>query len=232
MRPSDSEDKVDLPSLDSLLARNPIHVNPKRPETPAHEKPTRSTRQIQGWVEVQGPDGASVLQELPDYGPETQAPRTGDTREEYLLGKASAQHKPMPISNHSVVATESHQVRGKYPRCRAQVPQTPKRQSKRSQSTTGKRSKRLQRSKKQSKRSNPREEDERYRAQELKDAKPEWARRDYPRIGWRRLNSRLKDFSSALRDILDGTSSSIYRTVQNWNRPLRGGRTAGITANI
>jgi len=68
---SDSEDEVDLPSLDSLLSRNPTHVNPKRPETPAHEKPARSTRQIQGWVEVQGPDGASVLQELPDHGPDS-----------------------------------------------------------------------------------------------------------------------------------------------------------------
>jgi hypothetical protein len=79
MRPSDSEDEVDLPNLDSLLSRNPIHVNPKHPETPAHEKLARSTRQIQGWVEIQDPDGASVLQELPDYGPETQVEWNGMT---------------------------------------------------------------------------------------------------------------------------------------------------------
>jgi hypothetical protein len=132
--PSDSEDEDDLPSLDSLLYRNPTHVkNPH--DTPAHEKPTRSTRQIPGWVEAQGPDDTSVLQELPDHRPETQDPHTGDRREGYWLRKASAQHRPVPVSNHSVVATESGHVPGKYRRCRGQVPQTPKRQSKRLQST-------------------------------------------------------------------------------------------------
>jgi hypothetical protein len=88
--PGDSEDEVDLPSLDSLLYRNPTHINSNPHDTPAHKKPTRSTRQIQGWVEVQGPDGTSILQELPGDGPETQAPRTGNRREGYWLRKASA----------------------------------------------------------------------------------------------------------------------------------------------
>ena len=81
MPQSDCEDEHDLPSLESLLHRNPTHANPKPHDTPAHEKPTESTLQIQGWVEVQGPDGTPVLQELPDHEPDTPAPRTGDTRE-------------------------------------------------------------------------------------------------------------------------------------------------------
>jgi hypothetical protein len=108
--PSDSEDEDDLLSLNSLLSVSPTYVNSNPHDTPAHEKQTRSTRQIQGGVEVKGPDGASVLQELPDHRPETQAPRTGNRREGHWLRKASAQHKPVPKSNHSVVVTKSGHV--------------------------------------------------------------------------------------------------------------------------
>ena len=149
-----------MPTL-NLTTHQPMKVQPSRP-----------CRSRDG-QRYKIPDGTSVLQELPDHGPETRTPRTGDRREGYWLRKASVQHKPVPISNHSVVATEWGHVAGKYRRCRGQVPQTPKRQSKRLQSTK-KRSKRPQPSKKQSKRSNPREEEaERYRAQELVDAKTE-----------------------------------------------------------
>ena len=51
-----------------------------------------------------------------------------------------------------------------------------------------------------------------YNSYKLKAAEVEWDRRRYPRIGWRRLDSRLKKFSSTLRGILNGDSPSFYRT--------------------
>ena len=176
---SDREDELDLPSLDTLLYRNPTHLPPKPHDTPRHETSTESTLQIQGCIEVQGPNGTPIPQELPDQEPETRA----------------------PVSNHSLVATESCHVSVKYARRGAQILQPLKRRSKRPQPP-----------KKRSKCSNTREQAEQCRARELKDAETEWTRRGYPRISWRRLNSRLKEYSSALRSILNGTSSSIYRT--------------------
>jgi hypothetical protein len=66
--------------------------------------------------------------------------------------------------------------------------------------------------KKPSKRSNSQKEAELCRARELEDAKTEWTQRGYPTICWRRLNSRLWGFSSALRDVLGGIVPSFYRT--------------------
>jgi len=75
-------------------------------------------------------------------------------------------------------------------------------------------------SKKQSKRSNSREEEaERYRAQELEDAKTEWTRCGYPKIGWRRLNSRLNDFFFCPSGYLDGSSRASWWGQPRWMQP-------------
>jgi hypothetical protein len=79
--------------------------------------------------------------------------------------------------DHSLATTETRHVPVKYPRCGAQVPQTPKRRSKRSDA---------------------REEAELCSARELENAKSEWTQCSYPRIGWQRLNSCLEDILQPL----------------------------------
>jgi hypothetical protein len=211
MDQSDFEDGLGLPSLESLLHRNPNRLSPTPDASAGHEKSTKSILQIQGWVEVEGPNGTLVLEELPDHGPEIRASPTGQTRQGQLLVKDAPPSQPVRVTNQSLVATGSCLVPLKYPSRGAQVHQTPKTRSKRPQPTK-KRSKRLQPSKKGTKRSNTREQAELCRARELKDAKMEWIRCGYPRISWRGLNARLKEFSAALYAILNGTSSSVYRT--------------------
>ena len=201
MRRSDYGDEFDLPSLESLLGRNPTRLSPKPHNTPSHEKSTKSSLQIQGWMEVQGPNGAPILEELPDHGSETGTPLTGKMSEGQLLAMDSTPNQPVRPSNPSLVATESCPVHVEYPSCGPQVPQTPKRRIKRRQTK-----------KKRCERADTREQAEQCRARELKDAETEWTRRGYPRISWQRLDSRLKEHSSTLRGILNGTSPSIYRT--------------------
>ena len=54
MHQSDCEDEFNLSSLKSLLCRNRTRLSPKSHDTPMHEKSTKSSLQIQGWMEVQG----------------------------------------------------------------------------------------------------------------------------------------------------------------------------------
>jgi hypothetical protein len=127
---SNFKDKHNLPSLESLLYRNPTYVNFKTHDIPVYKKPTESILQTQRWVEIRGPDGTPILQKLPNHRPETPAPRINDSREWQSRRITPARYKPVPGSDHCVVATETRRVPVKYPRRKAQVSQTPKRRSK------------------------------------------------------------------------------------------------------
>jgi hypothetical protein len=124
-------------------------------------------------VEVQGPNGNPILEELPNHGPETGAPLAGKMSEGQLLAMDSTPNQPVRTPNQSPVATEPCHVPAKYPRCGAKVPQTPKTRIKRPQPMK-KRSKRIQPSKKRTRRSDTREQAELCRARELKEAETEW----------------------------------------------------------
>lgn len=101
-----------------------------------------------------------------------------------------AHDRPLPASGDSSVAKQSDHITVKCPICRTDV--LP--------------------SKNQSKRVNVRQQIAFCNAHKLKDSETEWARRGYPRIGWRRLSRRLGKFSSALRAILKGDLPSFYRS--------------------
>lgn len=67
------------------------------------------------------------------------------------------------------------------------------------------------------------------RQDKLRAAELEWARRGYPRIGWRRLDVRIRRVLPVLRGILDGEISSSYLSQLN---SVRGRRAAPKTSNI
>ena len=189
--PSDGEDDdLDLPSLDSLLPSPPAPFSSESEEEPGTEKPTKSTVQIQGWTEAVGPADTPILQELRDRECGNQARRTRDKRKKQCPVTRAAVRKRAPVPDDSILPKNSCRVAAKRPRCRA---------------------KGLQRPERRSKRLNKSEPAESREARELKEAETEWAQRGYPRICWRRLNSRLQGFSSALRDVLGGIAPSFYR---------------------
>ncbi|KAL6240235.1 hypothetical protein RBB50_012872 [Rhinocladiella similis] len=63
----------------------------------------------------------------------------------------------------------------------------------------------------------------------LRAAELEWARRGYPRIGWRRLDFRIRSVLPVLRGILDGEISSSYLSQLN---SVRGRRAVLKTSSI
>jgi hypothetical protein len=173
------------------LNRNLTRLSSESSNTPGYKEPAEPTPQIRGWLEVAGPDGIPILQELSDHEPDTDVPRPADTNDKYWLVMQFAHDKPEPASGDSLVSKESDRLTVKCPICRADVPRPLKNHNKRM---------------------NVRQQMAFCNDHKLRDAKAEWARRGYPRIGWRRLDSRLKKFSSTLRGILKGESPSFYHT--------------------
>jgi hypothetical protein len=199
----DVGDEFDLTNLDSLLSRHHTHLSCETHKTPGHEKPTESNLQLHGWVEVSGPEGKPILQELSDDESASHVPIVDDMGEEQWLAMQFAHDKPVPASGDGLVPKETDLNTIKCPICRANVSR-PSRSS--------------------NKRLNVRQQMAFCNAHKLKDAETEWARRGYPRIGWRKLDSRLIRFTSALRGILDGNSRSFYRTELETALTTREGR--------
>jgi hypothetical protein len=149
------------------------------------------TPQVDGWVEVLSPDGTLILQELSDHEAETRAPHTDAAGKEQRRAMQFPQDKPVSASHNRLAPRESDLVTINCPICGTGV---------------------LQSSKIPKRRLNVRQQIAFCNAHKVKDAKFEWARRGYPRIGWRTLNSRFEKFSSSLRRTLNGDSPSFYRS--------------------
>ena len=150
---SDGEDELDLlPSLDSLLNRDPTRLSPE-----SHN------------ILIQG-------------------------AEERRLAAFAPDDQPAPASRNSSMPKRSGRRTPKSPRRGTDVPQSSKRQRKRLNA-------RQQRAL----------SDARKLKDKLKATETEWAQRGYPQIDWGRLDSRLQEFSPALRRILNG-SPSFYRS--------------------
>ena len=165
-----------------MLRRTPVPPSSKPDRELGNGEPTESTIQIQRWKEIVGPDGTTILEELPEYELETPAPRTNDTEKEQWLMTGRAPGKPMSIPHNRLAPKASSRATAKRLRRGAQARQVPK-----------KRTKRL----------DTRKQAELSRVRELKEAETEWAQRGYPKIRWRRLSPRLQKFSPALLGVLN-----------------------------
>ncbi len=138
-------------------------------------QPSR-TLPIPGWMEVVGRDGTTTLEELSDHELETPASRTGDMGKKHSLMRNRAPEKRLAVLGNRLAPKASSRVVIKRPRRGTQARPPPKKR-------------------------NIQEQAKSWRARELEDAETEWARRGYPRIGWRKLDSRLTEFSPALRSL-------------------------------
>ena len=124
---SDGDDELDLPSLDSLLNRNLIRLSSESHNALGHERPTESALQVQGWVEVPGPGGAPILQELSDHEPYAQAPNTDGPREGQWLEIRFAHDKPVPASDNRPASKEPDRVTIRCPICGTSIRQPSRR---------------------------------------------------------------------------------------------------------
>ena len=95
----DGEDDLDLPSMESLLHRIAAPSSSEPDYKLGHGKRTEPTFQVQGWVEVAGRDGTTILEEVPDFEIETPASRTDNTGEGQGLVRNLALGKRMPVSH-------------------------------------------------------------------------------------------------------------------------------------
>lgn len=182
----------DLPSLESLLNHGSTGLPSGSHINSGHKERTESASQLSGWVEVPGPKGNPILQELSDDEHEPEIPpHTDETGEEEWFEIRSAHDGPVVVSRDDLVSTESDRVTVNCPMCGADVAKPPKKQKKRLDMW---------------------EMAELCKSHRVKDAETEWARRGYPRIGWRRLKSRLDKFSPVLHGILKGELPSFYRS--------------------
>ena len=95
----DREDDLDLPSLEFLLHHITAPSSSKPDYKLRHGKLTEPTLKVQGWTEVAGRDGTTVLEELSNHKIETLASRTDNTGEEQWLIRNLTLKKRMPISH-------------------------------------------------------------------------------------------------------------------------------------
>lgn len=189
------EDEVELPSVHSLLNLSPRSSCTDPCNAQSQKSLAERALQIQGWAEVPRPDGSLSLLELSDPELDAQVPAIGNVREEQRLAVFALEDNPLLVSGEKSTPKRPRRGADKCPRCGADVPQSSKRRRKRL---------------------NAREQRAFCGAHQLTDklkaAEIEWAQRGYPRIGWRRLDARMRKFAPALRDILNGGRPSFYRT--------------------
>jgi hypothetical protein len=196
-RDGDEGDEIELTSLSSLLKIGPSSSPPGFRSKTTQEGLAEPILQVQGRTEVSGPYGTSTSLELSDHDSDIQILGVNDVREEWQLVPSSVQNGFVvtPDAASDATSTSKHSVSSTYkcPCCGAGVPPPPRHQR------NGM--------------------DARHRrafceAHKLKDklkaAESEWARRGYPRIGWRRLDARMRKFLPALHSILNGETPSPY----------------------
>ena len=185
----DDEDESELPSLDSLLGLDSTRPHFDSEDALNQRSLTESALPTQESAEAPGPTSVSILQEPSDREFGAQAPLISDAREARRLAAFALEDKPAFTSGNSSTSKQSNRGTDKCPRCGADVPLSSKRRHKRL---------------------SVRQQKAFCEAHKLKEAKTEWARRRYPRINWRRLPARLREFSPALRGIWDGAIPSFY----------------------
>lgn len=179
--PQDNEeDEVELPSVHALLNLSPTSSYADSYNAQSQKSLTERPPQIQGWAEVPGPDGSLCLLELSDPELDAQVPDIENAREEQRLAVFGLEDNPSLASGKNSTPKRSRRGADKCPRCGADVPQSSKRRRERL---------------------NARERKAFCEAHQLTDklkaAEIEWARRGYPRIGWRRLDTRIRKFAPA-----------------------------------
>jgi predicted RNA-binding Zn-ribbon protein involved in translation (DUF1610 family) len=178
----------ELPSLDSLLNIGLSPLPPNSFNEMTREGLGKLVHRIRGRAGASNPHKTSALPESSDLDPDVQILSVRDVKKKQQRAMV-VQHIPAATSDISskVTLTRKRSANSNYrcPRCGAQVPAPSKRQ-RRYMNTQQKRA-----------------FCEAHRHKdELKAARPEWARRGYSHIGWRRL--------------MPASASSFLRFAASW----------------